>query len=355
MIVSGHAQSLKKRLKDAKDVRALQAVEMAAARGENLTRQLLSFSRTLPLSPTVINPAEAIHAIRDVLAGSMHVNIQFQIDVPKSTWPICVDKSELELALVNLAVNARDAMLEGGRITIAAENVHVRPGDLPEDIDGDFVALSVADTGSGIPPDLVSRVVEPFFTTKAPNKGTGLGLSQVYGFARRSGGTVTITSELDRGTKVTVYLPRSHAALAKPLPPDEAADYAALDRRIILVVEDNADVRRVAVSLLEQLGYRAIEVETAAAALDVIASGKQIDLVFSDVVLPGPADGLALARTLAERCPQIPVVLTTGYTKVFDADPEFPVLRKPYQISTLGRVIHDALNPVIPSPSMLAS
>ena len=354
MIVSGHAQSLKKRLKDAKDVRALQAIEMAAARGENLTRQLLSFSRTLPLSPTVINPAEAIHAIRDVLAGSMHVNIQFQIDVPKSTWPICVDKSELELALVNLAVNARDAMPDGGRITIAAENVHVRAGDLPEDIGGDFVALSVADTGGGIPPDLVSRVVEPFFTTKAPNKGTGLGLSQVYGFARRSDGTVAITSELGRGTKVTVYLPRSHAALAAPLPPDEV-DYAALDRRTILVVEDNADVRRVAVSLLEQLGYRAVEVETAAAALDVIASGKHIDLVFSDVVLPGPADGLALARTLADRYPQIPVVLTTGFTKVFDADPEFPVLRKPYQISTLGRVIHDALNPVIPSPSMLAS
>jgi PAS domain S-box-containing protein len=354
MIVSGYAQSLKKRLKDAKDVRALQAIEMAAVRGENLTRQLLSFSRTLPLSPTVINPAEAIDAIRDVLAGSMHVNIQFQIDVPKSTWPVCVDKSELELALVNLAVNARDAMPDGGRITIAAENVHVRSGDLPEDISGDFVALSVADTGSGIPPDLVSRVVEPFFTTKAPNKGTGLGLSQVYGFARRSDGTVAIASEVGRGTKVTVYLPRSHAALATPSPPDEA-DYAALDRRTILVVEDNADVRRVAVSLLEQLGYRAIEAEMAAAALDVVASGKHVDLVFSDVVLPGPADGLALARTLAQRYPHIPVVLTTGYTKVFDADPEFPVLRKPYQISTLGRVIHDALNPVMPSPSMLAS
>ena len=354
MIVSGHAQSLKKRLKDAKDVRALQAIEMAAARGENLTRQLLSFSRTLPLSPTVINPAEAIHAIRDVLTGSMHVNIQFQIDVPKSTWPVCVDKSELELALVNLAVNARDAMPDGGRITIAAENVHVRPGDLVEDIGGDFVALSVADTGSGIPPDLVSRVVEPFFTTKAPNKGTGLGLSQVYGFARRSDGTVAITSEIGRGTKVIVYLPRSHAALATPSPPDEA-DYAALDRRTILVVEDNADVRRVAVSLLEQLGYRAIEVETAAAAIEIVDSGKHVDLVFSDVVLPGPDDGLALARTLADRYPQIPVVLTTGYTKVFDADPEFPVLRKPYQISTLGRVIQDALNPVVPSPSVLAS
>jgi PAS domain S-box-containing protein len=354
MIVSGHAQSLKRRLKDAKDVRSLQAIEMAAARGENLTRQLLSFSRTLPLSPTVINPAEAIHAIRDVLTGSMHVNIQFQIDVPRSTWPVCVDKSELELALVNLAVNARDAMPDGGRITITAENVHVRAGDLPEDISGDFVALGVADTGSGIPADLVSRVVEPFFTTKAPNKGTGLGLSQVYGFARRSDGTVAITSEIGRGTKVTVYLPRSHAALAAPSPPDES-DYAALDRRTILVVEDNPDVRRVAVSLLEQLGYRTIEVETAAAALDVVAAGNPVDLVFSDVVLPGPADGLSLARTLAQRYPQIPVVLTTGYTKVFDADPEFPVLRKPYQISTLGRVIHDALKPVVPSPSMLAS
>jgi nitrogen-specific signal transduction histidine kinase len=354
MIVSGHAQSLKKRLKDAKDIRALQAIEMAAGRGENLTRQLLSFSRTLPLSPTVINPAEAIHAIRDVLTGSMHVNIQFQIDVPRSTWPICVNKSELELALVNLAVNARDAMPDGGRITIAAENAHIRPGDLPEDISGDFVALSVSDTGSGIPPDLVPRVVEPFFTTKAPDKGTGLGLSQVYGFARRSDGTVAITSEVGRGTKVTVYLPRSHAALAAPLPQDEA-DYAALDRQTILVVEDNADVRRVAVSLLEQLGYRTMEVETAAAALDILAAGKDIDLVFSDVVLPGQADGLALARTLAERYPHIPVVLTTGYTRVFEANPEFPVLRKPYQIATLGRVIQDALNPALPRQPMLAS
>jgi PAS domain S-box-containing protein len=354
MIVSGHAESLKKRLKDAKDVRALQAIEMAAARGENLTRQLLSFSRTLPLRPTVINPADAIQAIRDVLVGSMHVNIQFEIEVPKSTWSVCVDKSELELALVNLAVNARDAMPDGGRITIAAENVHIRAGDLPEDISGDFVALSVTDTGSGIPPELVSRVVEPFFTTKAPNKGTGLGLSQVYGFARRSDGTVAIASELGSGTKATVYLPRCQAELPMPSPPDDA-DYATLDRRTILVVEDNADVRRVAVSLLEQLGYRTIEVETAAAALDVVVSGKPIDLVFSDVVLPGAADGLALARALTQRYPHIPVVLTTGYTKVFDADPEYPVLRKPYQISTLGRVIHDALNPLMPSPSMLAS
>jgi PAS domain S-box-containing protein len=354
MIVSGHAQGLKNRLKDAKDVRALQAIEMAAARGENLTRQLLSFSRTLPLSPTVIDPAEAVHAIRDVLAGSMHVNIEFQIDVPNSTWPICVDKSELELALVNLAVNARDAMPEGGRITISANNIHVHTGDLPENIGGDFVALSVADTGSGIAPDLVSRVVEPFFTTKAPDKGTGLGLSQVYGFARRSNGTVSINSEVDLGTRVTIYLPRSHAALAA-LSPEDEAEYAAAGRQTILVVEDNADVKKAAVALLEQLGYRTTEVETATAALDVLASEKEIHLVFSDVVLPGQIDGLALARMLIERYPHIPVVLTTGYAKVFDSNPEFPVLRKPYQISALGRVIHDALNPLTPKQPMLAS
>jgi PAS domain S-box-containing protein len=353
MIVSGHAQSLKNRLKDSKDTRAVHAIEMAATRGENLTRQLLSFARVLPLNPTVIDPAEAVQAIRDVLAGSMHVNIEFHIDVPGNIWPVCVDKSELELALVNLAVNARDAMPEGGRISITAENVRLGAHEAPDGAAGDFVALSVTDTGSGIPPDLLSRVVEPFFTTKGPDKGTGLGLSQVYGFARRSDGTVTIDSEVGRGTTVTVYMTRSHAVVAAPSPQDEAR-YTAVGRETILVVEDNPDVRSVAVALLEQLGYRTLEVETASAALDVLTSRNDVALVFSDVVLPGQTDGLALARTVSDRYPHIPAVLTTGYTKVFDTNPEFPVLRKPYQISALGRVIHEALNASTPAPSVLA-
>ena len=352
MIVSGHAQRLKSRLPDAKDARALAAIEMAATRGENLTRQLLSFARTLPLNPTVIDPAEAVAAIRDVLAGSMHVNIEFQIDVPDTTWPVCVDKSELELALVNLAVNARDAMPDGGRIVIAADNVHLEAALAPESLAGDFVALSVADSGSGIPPDLLPRVTEPFFTTKGPDKGTGLGLSQVYGFARRSEGAVTIDSAVGRGTKVTVYLPRTHAAFAAPSPQDDG-QYVSLDRQTILVVEDNAEVRHVAVSLLEQLGYRTIEAEHAAAAIDVLAAGASVALVFSDVVLPGQTDGLALARIVAERYPSLPVVLTTGYTKVFETAPEFPVLRKPYQISALGRVIQQSLNPPASARSVL--
>jgi len=355
MIVSGHAQRLKNHLSETRDQRAVAAIEMAATRGENLTRQLLSFARTLPLSPTVISPAETVHAIRDVLAGSMHVNIEFRIEVANDTWPVRVDKSELELVLVNLSVNARDAMtLGGGRIVISAENVRLKAGALPEQINGDFVALRVADNGSGIPHDLLSRVVEPFFTTKGPDKGTGLGLSQVYGFARRSGGTVAIDSELGRGTTVTVYLPRSHAAVAAPSPRDDG-QYIAAEPQTVLVVEDNADVRNVAVSLLDELGYRTIEAETAPAALDVLASGQDVRLVFSDVVLPGQIDGLALAQTVRVKYPHIPVVLTTGYTKVFKTDPEFPLLRKPYQMAALGRVIHDALDASCAERPMLVS
>jgi PAS domain S-box-containing protein len=344
MIVSGHAQSLKKRLSETRDVRAVQAIEIAATRGENLTRQLLAFSRTLPLNPTVINLADTVAAIRDVLAGTMHVNIEFLIDVPAATWPVCVDKSELELALVNLAVNARDAMPDGGRIAITALNASLSAHDVPNGTAGDYVALSVADTGCGIPADLLPRVVEPFFTTKGPDKGTGLGLSQVYGLAHRSGGTVQIASEIGRGTKVTIYLPRSEAPIAAPSPEDSTR-YMAADPRTILVVEDNRDVKNVAVSLLEQLGYKTIAVESASEALDVLASGQAVNLLFTDVALPGQLDGLALARKVTDRYGTIPIVLTTGYTRAFDSDPEFPVLRKPYQISALGRLIHLALYP----------
>jgi CheY-like chemotaxis protein len=342
MIVSGHAQSLKKRLSEPRDVRALQAIEMAATRGENLTRQLLAFSRTLPLNPTMINLTDTVAAIRDVLAGTMHVNIEFVIDVPAATWAVCVDKSELELALVNLAVNARDAMPDGGRIAITALNASLSAHDVPNGAAGDYVALSVADTGCGIPADLLPRVVEPFFTTKAPDKGTGLGLSQVYGLAHRSGGTVQIASEIGHGTKVTIYLPRGEAPVAAPSPEDTSR-FMAADRRTILVVEDNKDVKNVAVSLLEQLGYKTIAVESASEALDVLDSGQTVNLVFTDVALPGQLDGLALARKVTDRYGTIPIVLTTGYTRAFDSDPEFPVLRKPYQLSALGRLIHQAL------------
>lgn len=342
MIVSGHAQRLNNRLADAADMRALEAIRMAASRGENLTRQLLSFSRTLPLDPTPLSLAEAIVGLRDVLSGSLHVNIELLVDIPETTWTVCVDKSELELALVNLAVNARDAMPERGRLSITARNFKLNAGDTPEGLTGEAVALTVGDTGSGIPEALLQRVIEPFFTTKGPDKGTGLGLSQVYGFARRSGGTMVIESTPGEGTQVTIYLPRNHAA-ASAVSPQVTAPYRAAAAETVLVVEDNADVREVAVSLLQQLGYRTLAVRDAAAALAALGSGTRIDLVFTDVVLPGRSDGVALAEAITARAPHIPVVLTTGYSKGFDEKPGYPLLRKPYQLPALGRIIHETL------------
>ncbi|HML12252.1 MAG TPA: PAS domain S-box protein [Xanthobacteraceae bacterium] len=343
MIVSGHAQRLQKRLTEQRDVRALEAIQIAATRGESLTRQLLSFSRGQPLNPTVLSPAETVNGIRDVLSGSLHVNIALAIDVSATVWPVRVDKSEIELALVNLVLNARDAMPEGGRLTISAENVRLVPADARDGLTGEFVALRVADTGCGIPDEIVGKVFEPFFTTKAAEKGTGLGLSQVYGFARRSGGTVALASDAGRGTTVSLYLPRSHGQVERPAAEDFEQSPAA-GEETVLVVEDNDDVRAVAVSLLEQLGYRTAAVESAAAALARLAAGEIPDAIFTDVVLPGEMDGLALARAVRERHPDVPTVLTTGYAKIFETEPEFPVLRKPYQITALARVIRAALD-----------
>ena len=195
---------------------------------------------------------------------------------------------------------------------------------------------------------------EPFFTTKGADKGTGLGLSQVYGFARRSGGTAVIKSAPRQGTTVTLFLPRSHAAVVQPLQED-AALYAAPAGSTVLVVEDNEDVRAVTVSLLEQLGYRTVAVEHATAALAALDQSRAINVVLSDVVLPGQIDGLLLARTVKARYPKVPVVLTTGYARVFDSEPEFPVLRKPYQISALGRIIREALDAAKADKTALAS
>jgi len=342
MIVSGHAQRLQKRVTEPRDARSLEAIQIAATRGESLTRQLLAFSRGQPLNPTVISPGESVNGIRDVLAGSLHVNIALTIEVAPTIWPVRVDKSEMELALVNLVVNARDAMPDGGRLAISGENVRLGADDARDGLTGEFVALRVSDEGCGIPDEIVAKVFEPFFTTKA-EKGTGLGLSQVYGFARRSGGTVAIASQVGRGTTVTMYLPRSAGQVERPSP-EESDQMLAAGDETVLVVEDNEEVRAVAVSLLEQLGYRTAAVESASAALTYLAAGAFPDLIFTDVVLPGEMDGLALARTVKDRYPDLPTVLTTGYAKIFETDPEFPVLRKPYQIAALARVIRASLD-----------
>jgi PAS domain S-box-containing protein len=343
MIVSGHAQSLMRRLANPKDIRALEAVLVAAARGESLTRQLLAFSRRQPLNPTVISLGETVDAFRNVMAGSIREKVELVPDIAPDVWPVSVDISEFELALLNLVVNAQDAMPDGGTVTISARNVRLEAKDTPEQLAGEFVALCVSDTGSGIPADILPKVFEPFFTTKGVDKGTGLGLSQVYGFARQSGGTVAIAAELDRGTEVTIYLPRSRVPFTTPQR-DEGRQETARTGEVVLLVEDNHEVRTVATALLEQLGYEVLALPSASDALAILGSGHHFDLLFTDVVLPGDVDGLALANEVRRSHPDLPILLTSGYAKVLNAEHGFPVLRKPYQIALLARAVRQTID-----------
>jgi PAS domain S-box-containing protein len=342
MVVSGNAQILKERLRDARNLRSVEAIEVAAARGETLTRQLLAFSRRQPLNPTVITLRQRLAAFRDLLASSARGDIELAIDVGRNIWPVAVDVHELELALINLVVNARDAMPDGGTITIQAKNIRLQPEDTPEHLCGEFIALTVADTGCGIEADILPKVFEPFFTTKQLDKGTGLGLSQVYGLTRQSGGTVTIASQIGEGTTVTIYLPRSHRPLSEEPIVDSNPPQGC---ETVLVVEDNAEVEEVAGLLLDQLGYRVFYVQSAAAALELLASGEAIDLVFTDVIMPGELDGLALARRIKEEYPDVALLLTSGYAKALHTlEAGLPLIRKPYQLQTLAHAIREALD-----------
>jgi PAS domain S-box-containing protein len=341
MVVGGNAQALRQRLSDPRDLRALDAIELAAARGANLTRQLLSFSRRQSLNPEVVDLAERIAAFRDVLMSSARGDIELVIDIARGCWPVAVDIAEFQLALLNIVINARDAMPDGGTITLTGRNVVLGPHDTPDPLHGEFVALGVADSGAGIPPHVLPKLFEPFFTTKP--EGTGLGLSQVYGFTRQSGGTVTVESRLGHGTIVTIYLPRS-APQPDARPPGRDSVDTAPAERAVLLVEDNPDVREVAAGLLERLGYRVNSVDSALAALKALAAGTAVDVVFSDLVMPGEMDGLGLARRLREEYPEIPVLLTSGYAKAGSAAGEgFTVLRKPYRIDELSRALSDVI------------
>ncbi len=343
MIVSGHAQLLRRHLSDPKQLQAIEALQAAASRGESLTRQLLAFSRRQPLSPAVVDLRECVEAVHDMLVGSLRGNIELVCDIPAGLWPVEVDVAELELAMVNIAVNARDGMPGGGTITVSAGNVTLKQKDKVDELEGDFIALTMSDTGVGIAPDILPRIFEPFFTTKGVGKGTGLGLSQVYGFAQQSGGSVTATSAVGSGTTIIIYLPRSRAALTRTV---EAAGLLPTvpGEGTILIVEDNPEVAKVTSSLVEQLGYRTLRAEDAADALSRLQRDNKINLVFSDIVMPGAMNGVALAQVIAKRYPDLPVVLTSGYSDMVQAaETRFVVLRKPFQLPAVEKAFREAL------------
>ena len=241
MIVSGQVELMKLRTKDQRDSRSLDAIEQAARSGANLTRQLLTFARRQTLNRITIDLQERLSSICDLLVSSLGGAANLVMDIEPDVWPVETDPAELELALVNIAVNARDAMPNGGSLTIGTRNV-VLQDDGPNQMTGEFVALSLKDNGTGISPEVMSKVFEPFFTTKEVGKGTGLGLSQVYGFARQCGGDAQIASTPGEGTTVTLYLPRSHAACGPIAVPPAVNDDDVRGNGTILVVEDNTQV-----------------------------------------------------------------------------------------------------------------
>ncbi len=340
MIVGGFSQTLKKLAgQDPKGLRALEAIEGAVEKGQSLTRQLLTFSRRQTLNPVVTGIAERIEAFRRMLGSSNAEKARLVADIPSSIWPVKADINEFELALLNITLNAREAMPEGGVITITAENAVLKREDNPGQLEGDFAAITIADTGTGIPEEILPKVFDPFFTTKGGTKEPGLGLSQVHGFAHQSGGTVAIDSKLGRGTRVTLYLPR-----AKSLPErvaGEAVRQATGGGRALLV-DDNRDVLEVSALYLRELGYEVDTLDSAKPALKAIER-EHYSLVVSDVVMAG-MDGIDLAQAIRKKLPNMPIVLVTGYSKVPPSvGEEFVLVRKPYQLEDLSRAVSTAI------------
>jgi PAS domain S-box-containing protein len=320
--------------------RYIDAIGETADRAAALTSQLLAFSRRQPLKPEIFDAGECVSAMRRMVETSIGSTIALAIETSADAI-VNADLNQFETAVLNLVINARDAMPAGGKLVISVESVATLPAVRGHGAaDGDFVAVRVADEGSGIPPETLAKIFEPFFTTKGLNKGTGLGLSQVHGFAKQSGGEVDVRSEVGIGTAFTLYLPRTVADREPHTVSRGVRDHQLATKRVLLV-EDNEAVGEFARNLLEELGQIVTWVQNGGAALELLAAARdKIDLVFTDVIMPG-ITGLELARSIAERWPDLEVVLTTGYSHVLaeETDHGFALLRKPYSVNGLVGIL----------------
>lgn len=326
-------------------------------RGSKLTNQLLAFSRRQSLEAEQFDLNQLIAGTTDMLRRTLGTTIEIEVKLAADIPPIFTDPTQLESAFVNLGINARDAMPRGGHLTIETGVVHLDAQDVAATVGvaaGDYVTVSVSDDGTGIPPEVRNKVFEPFFTTKAKGKGTGLGLSMVYGFVKQSGGHIAIDSEVGRGTTVTLYLPQSTGAKKDAnetimIEPDTETGNAT-----ILVVEDDDDVRTVVICQLERLGYSIIEARDARTALQLLNEGNAIDLLFTDVVMPGGMSGPELAIEARSLRPNLRVVFTSGYTEAAIENGQIgrlgSLLHKPYRRAELAQKIRDALGRSNPSP-----
>jgi len=321
---------------------ALQACERAVGKAVKLTRQLMVFGRAQPGRTEVVDVGRQLRGMRELLGGALRASIELTLDIEDDLPPVEMDPVQFELAVLNLAVNARDAIAGSGCVTLRAHHAQFAPDELPGALGGSMVVVSMADTGDGIAPELIEKVFEPFFTTKAMGKGSGLGLAQVYGFARRCGGHATVRSEPGTGTEVAIVMPAS----AKPLSADRDAPTALSTQRYrgtVLLVEDEPQVRDITAQGLEAAGFTVQAVADPAAAIAALAGGLNFDVVLSDIMMPGGTTGLVFAQQLAASHPGLPVVLASGYAEALQPGMAFPVIAKPYDIDSLARLLAEQI------------
>jgi PAS domain S-box-containing protein len=337
---------LDRRKLDAGLKKLVQAALDAALRGGDLTQRLLAFSRKQTLQSKVIYLGERLIQAGTLLRRTLGEQITVKVRAAPDLWPVVADSSQIDNVILNLAINARDAMPKGGAITIDVSNVRFDADYAARNVEvilGDYVLLAVTDTGEGMPPDVLERVFEPFFTTKEVGKGSGLGLSMVYGFVKQSNGHIKIESAVGHGTSVNIYLPRAAAAAAAEAAPENRNVNLSANGEVILVVEDNDSVRAVAVNQLASLGYRTLKAESGEAALALLDKHPEIDLMFSDVVMRGGMNGYELALEACKRRPGLRVLLTSGCEMKsadgLDGVEKFELLKKPYRKRDLAQML----------------
>jgi PAS domain S-box-containing protein len=356
-IIIGNLEALQRDVRDdGLDRSSLQRAADNAMRGarraEALTQRLLAFSRQQPLEPTSVDVGRLVSGMSDLLRRTLGEQVAFETVLAGGLWRAFADPNQLEVAIVNLAVNARDAMPNGGKLTIETANVHldeIYAAAQAEVVPGQYVLLAITDTGIGMPPDVKAKAFDPFFTTKDVGQGTGLGLSQVYGFVKQSRGHATIYSEVGEGTTVKIYLPRHHSGADEKEEPVVHGIARGRRSETVLVVEDDEDVRTYTSESLRELGYSVLEAPQARAALQILEAHPDIAVIFTDVGLPGGMNGRHLAEEARKRNPRVKILFTTGYARnaiVHDGrlDPGVELLPKPFTQAALSAKLRDILD-----------
>jgi PAS domain S-box-containing protein len=356
-VIVGTTELLASSVADDPDLSALvKSIDEAADRGAGLTRRLLAFARKQQLQSSTIDLNQRVTRMAAMLERTLGEDITLKTNLAQDLWPALVDPSLVEDAILNLAVNARDAMPKGGQLVIETANAHLDEYYAAHNVEvtpGDYIAVTVTDSGTGMSPEILERVFEPFFTTKDVGHGSGLGLSMVYGFIKQSRGHVKVYSELGHGTSIKLYLPKSDDAVGTAVDASAKNDANLGGRETILIVEDEATVRQVAVRMLESLGYKVHQAEDGMAALDILRTIGKIDLLFTDLIMPNGLSGQELARKAREQRPGLNILYASGYSETFitrhgNFEPTGPLIGKPYrkqQLATVVRAIFDGNSP----------